>query len=221
MPSVARMLLGAIVLAGAMQAEAQTGRQVKVVIEFRQQGQDSRQGAQGRGGGVIQDGTARGEDGKARGRGGVAVQDTTTRTTRSEGVFTIVQDGGTASMVVATEVPSTVVSWFRDYAAGKGYAAQGMLWQRVGTTLVVSPTILPNGQIRVRLIPQVSYFSPQGDGSIEFNEAATEVTVPNGRAMRIGGATRGINHVTRQILGYREQQSSSESSFVLTATVQQ
>jgi len=44
------------------------------------------------------------------------------------------------------------------------------------------------------------------------------VIVPNGRAMRIGGATRGINQVTRQILGYREQQSSSESSFVLTLT---
>jgi len=207
------MLLGTSLLAGAIPIEAQTGRQVKVVLEFQQQGQDSRQGAQGRGGVVIQ-------DGKARGRGGVAVEDTTTRTTRSEGIFTIVQDGGTASMLVATEVPATVVGWFRDYATGQGYAAQGIVWQRVGTTLAVSPTILPNGQIRVRLVPQVSYFSPQGDGSIEFNEAATEVIVPNGRAMRIGGATRSINQVTRQILGYREQQSSSESGFILTATVQ-
>jgi hypothetical protein len=46
------------------------------------------------------------------------------------------------------------------------------------------------------------------------------VIVPNGHAMLIGGVTRGINQVTRQILGYREQESSSESSFVLTATVQ-
>lgn len=221
MPRVAAILLATSLLACAVPGECQTGRQVKVVLEFQQQGQDSRRGAQGRVSGVVfQDGKARGQDGKARGRGGVAVQDTTTRTTRSEGIFTIVQDGGTASMLVATEVPVTVVGWFRDYATGQGYAAQGTAWQRVGTTLVVSPTILPNGQIRVRLIPQVSYFSPQGDGSIEFNEAATEVIVPNGRAMRIGGATRGINQVTRQILGYREQQSSSESSFILTATIQ-
>lgn len=66
----------------------------------------------------------------------------------------------------------------------------------------------------------MSYVSPKGDGSIEFNEAATEAIVPNGRAMRIGGATRAINQVTRQILGYREQQASTESSFILTATVQ-
>ena len=113
-----------------------------------------------------------------------------------------------------------MVSWFRDYATGQGYAAQGTAWQRVGTTLVVQTTVLPKGQIRVRLTPQVSYFSPQGDGSIEFSEAATEVIVPNGQSMRIGGTTRGINQVTRQILGYRELQSSSESSFILTATVQ-
>ena len=214
MSRVAAVLLATILLAVAIPVASQAGRQIKVVLEFQQQGQDSRQGAQGRASGVVI------QDGRARGRGGVALQDTSTRTTRSEGVFTIVQDGATASMLVASEVPSSVVGWFRDYATGQGYVVQGTAWQRVGTTLVVSPTILPNGQIRVRLTPQVSYFSPQGDGSIEFNEAATEVIVPNGRAMRIGGATRGINQVTRQILGYREQQASSESSFILTATIQ-
>ena len=210
---IAAVLISSVLLGSALPAASQTGRQVKVVLEFQQKSLDSRQGVQGQGGVIVQ-------DGKARGRGGVGVQDTTTRTTRSEGVFTVVQDGGASSMVVATEVPYTVLSWFRDYATGQGYAAQATAWQRVGTTLVVRPSILPDGQIRVRLTPQVSYFSPQGDGSIEFNEAATEVIVPNGRAMRIGGATRGINQVTRQILGYREQQSSSESSFILTATIQ-
>jgi len=211
---IAVALFAIALVESAIPAASQTGRQVKVVLEFQQKGLDSRQGVQGQGGVIVQ-------DGKARGRGGIAAQDTTTRTTRSDGVFTIVQDGGTSSMMVASEVPYTVLSWFRDYATGQGYAAQATAWQRVGTTLVVRPTILPDGQIRVRLTPQVSYFSPQGDGSIEFNEAATEVIVPNGRAMRIGGSTRGINQVTRQILGYREQQSSSESSFILTATIQQ
>jgi hypothetical protein len=119
MSRVAAAVLATSLLASAIPVESQAGRQVKAVLEFQQQGQESRQGAQDRASGVII------QDGKARGRG------------RSE-----------------------------------------------------------------------------------FNEAATEVIVPNGRAMRIGGATRGINQVTRQILGYREQQASSESSFILTATVQ-
>ena len=207
------LLVIALILTTGMPAAAQTGRQVKVVLEFQQQSQASRQGAQGQGNIVIEDGK------KPRARGGLAVEDTTTRTTLTNGVFTVVQDGGTASMMVASEVPYTAISWFRDYATGQGYIAQGTAWQRVGTTLVVNPTILPKGQIRVRLVPQVSYFTPDGGGSIEFNEAVTDVIVPNGRAMRVGGATRGINQVTRQILGYSQQQSASESSFILTATI--
>jgi len=113
-----------------------------------------------------------------------------------------------------------MIGWFHDYATGQGYAAQRTAWQRLGPTVVVNPTILSNWQIRIRLVPQVSYSSPQGDGSIEFSEAATEVTVPDGRPMRIAGATRGMNQVTRQILGYRGQQSSSEAGLVLPATVQ-
>ena len=206
-------LVVAIILVTAMPSIAQSGRQVKVVLEFHQQSQAARQGAQGQGSIIIEDGK------KPRGRGGLAVEDTTTRTTRTSGVFTVVQDGGTASMMVASEVPYTAISWFRDYATGQGYVAQGTAWQRVGTTLVVNPTILPKGQIRVRLVPQVSYFTPEGAGSIDFNEAVTDVIVPNGRAMRVGGATRGINQVTRQILGYSQQRSSSESSFILTATI--
>jgi hypothetical protein len=206
-------LVAAIILATATPAVAQSGRQVKVVLEFQQQSQAARLGAQGQGSIIIEDGK------KPRGRGGLGVEDTTTRTTRTSGVFTVVQDGGTASMMVASEVPYTAISWFRDYATGQGYVAQGTAWQRVGTTLVVNPTILPKGQIRVRLVPQVSYFTPDGTGSIDFNEAVTDVIVPNGRAMRVGGATRGINQVTRQILGYSQQQSSSESSFILTATI--
>jgi hypothetical protein len=208
-----KSLVATIILATAMPAAAQSGRQVKVVLEFQQQSQAARQGAQGQGSIVIEDGK------KPRARGGLAVEDTTTRTTRTSGVFTVVQDGGTASMMVASEVPYTAISWFRDYATGQGYVAQGTAWQRVGTTLVVNPTILAKGQIRVRLVPQVSYFTSEGAGSIDFNEAVTDVTVPNGRAMRIGGASHGINQVTRQILGYSQQQSSSESGFILTATI--
>ena len=209
----AAALLLAAVLADAVGASGQSGRQVKVVLEFEQHGQEVRQGAQGRGSVAIQ-------DGKARGRGGLAVEDSTTSTTRTTGIFTVVQDGGTGSMLVASDVPYTVTAWFRDYATGQGYLTQNTSWQRVGTVLVVSPTILPGGQIRVRLVPQISYFTADSGGTVEFNEAATEVIVPNGRRMQIGGGTRRFHQVTRQILGFRDSQSSSESSFVLTATIQ-
>jgi hypothetical protein len=196
---------------------AQSGKQVKVVLDFQQQGRDSRQGVQGRGGIIVQD--KRG-DTRVRGRGGLGVEDTTTRTTRTTGIFTLVQDGGIGSMLVAQDVPSPQLAYYYDYAVGKGYVAQGVAWQRVGTALTVRPTVLPNGQIRVRLTPQISYFTPGGGGSVELVEAATELIVPNGQRVQFGGATSSLHEVTRRILGYREQQTTGETSMALTATIQ-
>jgi hypothetical protein len=190
---------------------------VKVVLEFQQAGQASRQGVEGRGGVIVQE---RRGDVRVRGRGAVGVEDTTTRTTRSTGVFTVVQDGGTGMMVVAQEVPYPQVAYYYDYAMGRGYAASGVAWQRVGTALTVRPVILPDGQIKVQLTPRISYFTPGGGGSIELTEAATEVIVPNGRKVQIGGATGSLHSVTRHILGYGTQQAAQETSLLLTATIQ-
>jgi hypothetical protein len=90
-----------IALAVVVPAAAQSGRQVKVLLEFTQQTQGSRQGVQGQGGIVVQE--RRGNP-RIRGRGGLAVEDTTTRVTRSSGLFTVVQDGGAGSIMVAQDV---------------------------------------------------------------------------------------------------------------------
>jgi Bacterial type II and III secretion system protein len=216
-PPLGLALTLGLALMGLDCVSAQSSRQVKVVLEVQQQGRDSRQGVQGGGGIIVQE--KRG-DTRVRGRGGVGVEDTTTRTTRTTGIFTVVQDGGTGTMLVAQEIPSPQLAYFYDYAVGKGYAAQGIAWQRVGTALTVRPTVLRDGQIRVRLTPQISYFTPGGGGSIEITEASTELIVPNGRRVQFGGATSGLHEVVRQILGYRERQSSAETSMALTATIQ-
>jgi hypothetical protein len=197
----------------AVPATAQTDRLVKVVIEIRQQGTQSRQSVQGRGGVVIQPGRS------PRGAGGLAVDDTTT-TSRSSGVFVLVQDGGQGTMMVGQDIPYPQVVYYHDYATGKGYVAQGVAWQSVGTGLAVRPTVLPNGQIRVRLTPWLNYFTPGGGGTVELVDASTELVVPNGRRVEIGGATSNLHSVTRQILGVRHEQSSGETGIVLTATLQ-
>lgn len=200
-------------LAPSVPAEAQAGRMVKVVVETRQQGAQSRQGVQGSGGVIVQGRTP-------RARGALGVEDTTTRTTRTAGVFVLVMDGGAGSVLVAQEVPYTQVAYYHDYALGKGYVAQGTAWQQVGTSLIVRPTILSDKQIRLRLTPSLSYFTPGGSGTIELVEASTEIVVPNGRRVSLGGATAGMHSVTRQILGVREEQGSSEIGITLLATIE-
>jgi hypothetical protein len=212
---VITLALTALVVAAPL--GAQSNRNVKVLLEFTQQTQGSRQGVQGQGGIVVQEG--RGAP-RVGGRGGLAVEDTTTRVTRSSGLFTVVQDGGAGSIMVAQDVPYQQMAYYHDYATGKGHVAPGVAWQRVGTALAVRPLILPGNQIRVRLTPVISYFTPGGGGTIEVVEAATDVIVPNRGRLQIGGATGSLHAITRQILGYGSQQSSQETALTLTATIQ-
>jgi hypothetical protein len=209
---------GLIADRGAPAALAETTRQVRVVLEFQQQEQGSRQGVQGQGGVIVQQ--RRSGDPRVRGRGGLAVEDTTTRVTRSSGLFTVVQDGGAGSILVAQDVPTPQLAYYYDYATGKGYVAQGVAWQRVGTALSVRPVILPGNQIRVTLTPVISYFTAAGGGTIEIVEAATQLIVPNGGRMQFAGGTGSLHAITRQVLGYRAEQSSQDTALTVTATIQ-
>lgn len=216
--AVLLLAIGGLALTGlAVGVGAQGGRQVKVLLEFKQQAQGSRQGVQGQGGVIVEE---RRGDVRARGRGGLVVEDTTTRVTRSSGLFTVVEDGGIGSIMVAQDVPYQQLAYYHDYATGKGYVAQGLAWQRVGTALAVRPVILPGNQIRVTLTPVISYFTTGGGGTIEVTEAATDLIVPNGGRMQFGGNSGSVHAVTRQVLGYRAEQSSQDTALTLTATIQ-
>ena len=79
---------------------------------------------------------------------------------------------------------------------------------------------LPDGQIKLRLTPRISYFSVERPGAIDFTEAATELIVPNGQSVSLGGSTTNLHELTRQILGYRDRASSNETGLTVTATLQ-
>ena len=78
----------------------------------------------------------------------------------------------------------------------------------------------PGEQIRVTLTPVISYFTAAGSGTIEVVEAATQLIVPNGGGMQFAGGTGGLHAVTRQVLGYRAEQSSQDTALTVTATIQ-
>ncbi len=211
---VATLLMMAVIAVwpGAVQAQGQ--RLVKVAVEFRQVGTQSREAVQGGGRVIIT------EKGGVRPKGAGAADSRQTRVTSSTGIFTLVRDGGESRLSVTTQVPYPQVAFFRDYATGAGYVATGVAFKDVGTSLKVRATILPGNQVRVSLTPMISHFSADGSGTIEFSEAATELVVPSGRPVVLGGATTQMHEVTRQILGFRQSQVGSETTVVLIATVQ-
>jgi hypothetical protein len=193
--------------------EAQTRQMIKVLVESEQFGTDSREGIQGSGSVIIR-------RGHVEPSGQIRAGDRQTTVRRSTGIFTLVQDGGESILSIATRVPYNHVAFYRDYATGLGYVATHVVFTDVGTSLRVSATVLPDNQVRVRLTPRISYFSAQRSGAIDFTEATTELVVPNGQPVSLGGVTTKIHEVTRQILGYRQNSGNSESNLSVTATIQ-
>jgi len=207
------MALVLLAPAGPSALRAQGPKQVKVVFEFRQSGDQRRDAVQGSGRVIIT------ERGSARPSGGVVVESTERKVTRSTGIFTIVQDGGESTLLVASQVPYPQVTYYRGYLTGAGYLTTGVVFKDVGTSLKVRATVLPGNQVRVRITPTISWFADARSGVIEATEASTELIVPNGRPVVIGGATTQLNELTRQILGVTSSQRGSETLMTLRATI--
>ena len=194
-------------------AGAQSSRHIKVLVDSQQQAAGNQEEVQGTGSIIIRRGSAQPSGRVTAGNRQTAVQ-------RSTGIFTLVQDGRESILTVATRVPQNQVSFYRDYAGRSGYIDRRITFTEVGTSLRVGASILADNQIRVRLTPRISYFSPERSGAIDFTEATTELIVPDGQPVSLGGSTSRIHELTRQILGYSERTSSSETELIVTATLQ-
>ena len=207
---VAILLLAA--LAGP--AGAQGPRNIRVAVDFRQASAQSRDTVQG-GGSVIVT-----ERGRVRSGAGVGVEGTERRIRRSTGIFTLVHDGGEALLTVATQVPVQQIAFYRDYATGAGHVATGVAFRDVGTALRVQASVVPGDRVRVRLTPRISYLAPDGSGAIDFTEAITELVVPSGRPVVLAGSASETHAVLRRVLGVGREHGVTETTVVLTATVQ-
>jgi len=206
-------LLAAFVWGAPSVLYSQGRHQIKVLLETQQFGNQNREVVQGSGGTII-------EQGKVRPSSRLGATEGRTTVKRSTGIFTLVQEGGESILSVATRVPYDQIIFYRDYATGAGYVTRGLAFNEVGTSLKVNAVVLPGNQVRVRLTPRISYFSPDRSGAIDFTEASTELIVPNGQPVSFGGSTTRVHEVTRQILGFANRASESETSLVVTATIQ-
>jgi len=191
---------------------AQSGKQVRVSFEFRQSTTQSRDAVAGSGGVIVTD---RG----TRSSGRIGVDRTQRRVQSSSSIFTIVQDGGQSMMLVASQIPYSQVTYYRDYLTGAGYVTSGVEFKDVGTSLKVGAAILPGNQVKVRLTPTISWLSADRSGGIEVNEASTELVVPSGRPVVLGGSATQTHELTRRILGYRASDTATETTMALTATI--
>jgi type II secretory pathway component GspD/PulD (secretin) len=207
------IIMAALCVSWTAESRSQSLRHIKVLLETKQSGTSNQEALQGSGGVVIRRGTVQPS-------GRITANERQTTVQRSSGIFTLVLDGSESILSVATRVPQRQIAYYHDYAAGIGYVERRIIFNDVGTSLRVGAATLSDGQIQLRLTPRISYFSAERPGAIEFTEAATELIVPNGQPVSLGGSTTSLHEITRQILGYRDRASSNETNLVVTATIQ-
>jgi len=201
------------IFGSAPQSYCQSRRQVKVIVESQQSGNQNDAGLGAAAGVIIR-------RGNTYPSGRIIGGDRQTTVQRSTGIFTLVQDGAESILTVATKVPYNQAAYYYDYAAGAGYVQRQLVFTDVGTSLRVSANILPDNQIRIELTPRISYFSAERSGAIDFTEAVTELIVPNGQPVFLGSSTTKIHEITRQILGHWTTSGTNETNLTVTAIVQ-
>ena len=201
------------VFAWPTHSSAQTRRHIKVTLNSQQTENFNREGVQGSGSIVVRRGTVNPS-------GRIAANERQTTVKRTSGIFTLVLDGSESILNVATRLPQDQIGYYQNYALGIGAIERRIVFTDVGTSLRVRASILSDGQIHLQLTPRISYFSAERPGAIDFTEAATEIIVPNGQPISLGGATSSVHQVTRQILGYGSRASANETELTVTATIQ-
>jgi type II secretory pathway component GspD/PulD (secretin) len=154
-------------------------------------------------------------------RSGVVIggQDSRSRTTVDARQQLLVLSGGRASLTVAEEVPYS--EWLYTWGLGHGLWAQNVVWQQVGTSMVVEPRVLGNGTILVRLTPRFDYRANGTSQTVDVSELSTEVIVRPGEEIDLGGVPfRDTEFRERFLAGIDESGQSARTAIKMRATVE-
>jgi type II secretory pathway component GspD/PulD (secretin) len=149
----------------------------------------------------------------------IAGQDSHSRTTVHAQRQLLVLSGGRASLTVAEEVPYS--EWLYTWGLGHGLWAQNVVWQEVGTSMVVEPRALGNGTILVRLTPRFDYRAGGSSQTVDVSELSTEVIVHAGEEIALGGVPfRDTDFRERFLAGVNESGQTARVEMTLRATVE-
>jgi type II secretory pathway component GspD/PulD (secretin) len=149
----------------------------------------------------------------------IAGQDSRSRTTVNARQQLLVLSGGRASLTVAEEVPYS--EWLYTWGLGHGLWAQNVVWQQVGTSMVVEPRVLGNGTILVRLTPRFDCQAGGNSQTVDVTELSTEVIVRPGEEIALGGVPfRDTDFRERFLAGIDESGQTARVEMTLRATVE-
>jgi hypothetical protein len=125
----------------------------------------------------------------------ISIQDREGRQKSHSEFFVLAMSGSPTYIRAGKEIPYRQnPGFFKRYAPAGGTVS----WQTVESGFEVTPTIAGDNA-HLNIIPRIAYDN-RNDAVIRFFGARTELTVPLGRWVEIGGTTDRQNEIIRQIL---------------------
>jgi type II secretory pathway component GspD/PulD (secretin) len=183
--------------------------QVRIHIRLHKMGEDkdSEVSAHGR---ISNDNVSVAIGGKKKDGGDISLVERARRQKNDSEFFVVAMSGSPAYIRAGKEIPYHQNSaFFRRYAPGDGTVT----WQTVESGFEVTPT-LAGDNAHLKIVPRIAY-DDRKDGVIRFFGAQTELTVPLGRWVEIGGTTDQKNEIIREIISLSRSGGNSSTSMSL------
>jgi len=219
------LLTSALLLAGPVAgpadalADSPALRNVRIVVTGTSDRTSQNRGVEAAGSGTV--GGVRIGGGRLPPENGVVVRGRASQTqsrdhTRQE---LLVMSGGRAEISVAEEVPYQ--EWFEVWGYERGLWQPGIRWKEVGARMLVEPTIVDEGTLRVRLTPAFSYLIDRQTVTTEVSQLSTEVLVREGQEIDLGGIPMSDRQFLEKFLvGFDERRETSRVRITLKASIE-
>jgi type II secretory pathway component GspD/PulD (secretin) len=183
--------------------------QVRIQIRFQPTGADNQRAVAARGR-YSTDDFSIAANGKRRDGVDISVTDRERRNSRYSEAFVVAMSGSPAFIRSGKEIPYRHGSEFlRRHAPGDGTIA----WQYVESGFEVTPTVLGDN-VHLKIVPRIAY-DHRKDAVVRFFGAQTELTVPLGQWVDVGGALDQENEVVREILSHNRGGQNTATSMSL------
>lgn len=139
----------------------------------------------------------------------------TTSNTRQQ---LLVISGKSASLSIGEEVP--YIDWIMEYGVHHRVIEQQIRWQRVGSFLIIEPTVIGDGpMIRVKLTPELSGLVDDTPYRTRFDTLSTEVVVSDGVPFTIGGGGQNQEFYSRFLIGVDRSGRRQNLNIEMTANI--
>jgi type II secretory pathway component GspD/PulD (secretin) len=183
--------------------------QVRIHVRFHMQAADHDRTLAARGR-ISNDDLSVATGGKQKDGLDLAVEDRQRRQTGDSEAFVVAMSGSPAFIRTGREVPYRRSSaFFRRH----GPQDRTVGWQSAQSGFEVTPTVVGDN-VHLKIVPRIAYDDRQ-DAVIRFFGAQTELTVPIGQWVEIGGAAAGENEVIKEILSGSQGGENTATSISL------